>query len=167
MYRISPFVRHFALALLAGIGLATLWVNLSPATYYDFVEWHIAELSLPRLFWGGTITLTPFLVVIDILMALFFFFIGKELWEALTLERFAFDVELLSVALHHQFSIEQVPVEFTQRQADYASSVTMLPASVQMFLDLLRINRNWKSGRYNTPALQARRQGNVHVITDD
>ena len=89
------------------------------------------------------------------------------LFEALTLERFAFDVELLSVALHHQFSIEQVPVEFTQRQADYASSVTMLPASVQMFLDLLRINRNWKSGRYNTPALQARRQGNVHVITDD
>jgi NhaA family Na+:H+ antiporter len=87
MYRISPFVRHFALALLAGIGLATLWVNLSPATYYDFVEWHIAELSLPRLFWGGTITLTPFLVVIDILMALFFFFIGKELWEALILER--------------------------------------------------------------------------------
>ncbi|MBP9183716.1 MAG: Na+/H+ antiporter NhaA [Fuscovulum sp.] len=87
MYRISPFVRHFALALLAGIGIATLWVNLSPATYYDFVEWHIAELSLPRLFWGGTITLTPFLVVIDILMALFFFFIGKELWEALILER--------------------------------------------------------------------------------
>ncbi len=87
MYRISPFVRHFALALLGGIGIATLWVNLSPASYYDFVEWHIAEVSLPRLFWGGTITITPFLVVIDILMALFFFFIGKELWEALILER--------------------------------------------------------------------------------
>ncbi len=37
--------------------------------------------------WAGTISLTPFLVVTDILMALFFFFIGKELWEALVLER--------------------------------------------------------------------------------
>ncbi len=87
MYRISPFVRHFALALLSGIGLATLWVNLSPETYYDFIEWRILELSLPAFMWSGTISLTPFLVVTDILMALFFFFIGKELWEALILER--------------------------------------------------------------------------------
>ena len=87
MYRISPFVRHFALALLGGAGIATLWVNLSPGSYYDFVEWHMAELSLPGWIWAGTVTLTPFMVVTDILMALFFFFIGKELWEALILER--------------------------------------------------------------------------------
>lgn len=87
MYRISPFVRHFAFALLSGIGLATLWVNLSPETYYDFIEWRMVELSLPAFMWVGTISLTPFLVVTDILMALFFFFIGKELWEALILER--------------------------------------------------------------------------------
>lgn len=87
MYRISPFVRHFAFALLAGIGLATLWVNLFPASYYDFIESHLIEVSLPAVMWQGTISLTPFLVVTDILMALFFFFIGKELWEALVLER--------------------------------------------------------------------------------
>jgi NhaA family Na+:H+ antiporter len=87
MYRISPFVRHFALALLSGAGLATLWVNLSPATYYDFIEWRLIEVTLPPWVWAGTISLTPFLVVTDILMALFFFFIGKELWEALILER--------------------------------------------------------------------------------
>ncbi len=87
MYRISPFVRHYGLALLLGIATATLWVNLSPSSYYDFLEWHAADLVLPNWIWRGTVTITPFMVVADILMALFFFFIGKELWEALTLER--------------------------------------------------------------------------------
>ncbi len=87
MYRISPFVRHFALALLGGIGVATLWVNLSPATYYDFIEWRISDLPLPDWMWPIPVSITPFLVVTDILMSLFFFFIGKELWEALILGR--------------------------------------------------------------------------------
>ncbi|NPD14443.1 hypothetical protein HOY34_04420 [Xinfangfangia sp. D13-10-4-6] len=87
MYRISPHIRTFALALLAGAGLATLWVNLDPASYYDFIEWRIADLILPGWVWAGSVSLTPFMIVTDILMALFFFVIGKELWEALTLER--------------------------------------------------------------------------------
>ncbi len=37
MYRVSPFVRHFAAApWLPASALATLWVNLAPASYYDF-----------------------------------------------------------------------------------------------------------------------------------
>ena len=32
MYRVSPFVRRFAQALLSGMFLATLWVNLAPAS---------------------------------------------------------------------------------------------------------------------------------------
>lgn len=87
MYRISPFVRHFGLALLLGIATATLWVNVSPASYYDFIEWHMAEIALPNWVWRGTVSLTPFMVVTDMAMALFFFFVGKELWEALILER--------------------------------------------------------------------------------
>jgi NhaA family Na+:H+ antiporter len=87
MYRISPFVRHFALALLSGAGVATLWVNLAPESYYDFIESRLLELDLPGWIWPGTVRLTPFLVVTDMLMALFFFFVGKELWEALILER--------------------------------------------------------------------------------
>ncbi|MFZ1340231.1 MAG: Na+/H+ antiporter NhaA, partial [Paracoccaceae bacterium] len=87
MYRISPFVRHFALALLAGITVATLWVNLAPASYYDFIEWRATDLPLPGWMWPIPVSLTPFMVVTDILMSLFFFFIGKELWEALILER--------------------------------------------------------------------------------
>ncbi|MFZ1468637.1 MAG: Na+/H+ antiporter NhaA [Paracoccaceae bacterium] len=87
MYRISPFVRYFAFALLGGIGLATLWVNIDPASYYDFIELRAADLPMPRWMWPIPVSLTPFMVVTDILMALFFFFIGKELWEALILER--------------------------------------------------------------------------------
>lgn len=87
MYRISPHVRHFGQALLAGAGLATLWVNLAPESYYDFIEWRLADLPLPGWMWHMAVSLTPLMIVTDILMAAFFFFIGKELWEALILER--------------------------------------------------------------------------------
>lgn len=87
MYRVSPFVRHFAWALLAGAGLATLWVNLAPASYYDAIEWRLWDLPLPLWFAPFPVSLTPFALVSDGLMALFLFFIGKELWEAMALER--------------------------------------------------------------------------------
>ena len=87
MYRVSPFVRHFARALLVGVVTATLWVNLSPASYYDAIELRLADLPLPAWTGAPTLTLTPMSLVSDALMALFLFFIGKELWEALVLER--------------------------------------------------------------------------------
>jgi NhaA family Na+:H+ antiporter len=87
MYRVSPFVRHFAWALLAGAGLATLWVNLAPASYYDAIEWRLWDLPLPLWLAPFPVSLTPFALVSDGLMALFLFFIGKELWEAMALER--------------------------------------------------------------------------------
>ena len=43
MYRVSPFVRRFAWALLGGAGVATVWVNLSPASYYDMIEWRFLD----------------------------------------------------------------------------------------------------------------------------
>jgi hypothetical protein len=43
----------------------------------------------------------------------------------------------------------------------------MLPASLQMFADLLQINRNWKAGRYQSPALQDRLEAKIYAITDD
>lgn len=87
MYRVSPFVTRFAGALLGGAALATLWVNLFPASYYDTIEWQLAELALPGWLAPMPLGLTPMSIVSDGLMALFFFFIGKELWEALILPR--------------------------------------------------------------------------------
>lgn len=83
MYRVSPFVRHFARALLSGALVATLWVNLSPETYYDAIEWRLVDL--PGLILPHPVVLTPLAFVTEALMALFLAFIGKELWEALTL----------------------------------------------------------------------------------
>lgn len=87
MYRVSPFVRHFAWALLGGMAVATLWLNLSPGSYYDAIEMRLAEVPLPLWIAPQNLSLTPFKAVSDGLMALFLFFIGKELWEALMLER--------------------------------------------------------------------------------
>lgn len=91
----------------------------------------------------------------------------KPLFDVLTLNRFAFDVELLSVALHHQFRIEQLPVESLHRIMEYVSTVSMLPSSLQMLRDLIRINWNWKAGRYTSPTLQRRVEEKMYAITDD
>ncbi|MEO6298177.1 MAG: Na+/H+ antiporter NhaA [Paracoccaceae bacterium] len=87
MYRVSPFVRHFAKALIGGAVLATAWVNIDPASYYDAIEFRLADLPIPE--WSGVpvVTLSPLNLVSSALMALFMFFIGKELWEAVVLER--------------------------------------------------------------------------------
>mgnify|MGYP001764971856 CR=1 FL=1 len=87
MYRVSSFLPRFALALLGGAALATGWVNLAPASYYDSIEWRLLDLDLPGWLAPLPLSLTPMTIVADGLMALFLFFIGKELWEALTLEQ--------------------------------------------------------------------------------
>lgn len=85
MYRVSSFLPRFAKALLGGAALATAWVNLAPASYYDAIEYRL--LDLPRWLAPLPFSLTPLNIVADGLMALFLFFLGKELWEALTLEQ--------------------------------------------------------------------------------
>ncbi len=87
MYRVSPFVRHFAFALLAGATFATLWVNLGADSYYDSIEWRLFDIEVPRWLHPLPIPITPLLIVSHGLMAFFIAFIAKELWEALILER--------------------------------------------------------------------------------
>lgn len=87
MYRVSPFVRRFAWALIGGVLLATAWVNLSPGSYYDAMEFRLLDLPKPAWIAGETLIISPITVVADLLMAMFLFFAGKELWEALILQR--------------------------------------------------------------------------------
>ena len=87
MYRVSPFVSRFAHALLAGVVLATVWVNLSPGSYYDALEWRLFDLDLPGWLAPLPVSVTPMLIVSDLLMTFFVAFIGKEFWEALVLTR--------------------------------------------------------------------------------
>ncbi|MBA4323967.1 MAG: sodium:proton antiporter [Rhodobacter sp.] len=86
MYRVSSSVPRFAKALIGGAALATLWVNLAPASYYDSIEFRLLDLTLPGWIAPLPFSLTPLNLVADAAMSLFLFFIGKELWEALTLE---------------------------------------------------------------------------------
>ena len=90
MYRVSPFVRHFAWALLGGALIASLWVNLDPGSYYDAIELRLFDLHFPVWLSPFPVSLTPLALVSHGLMALFMFFVGKELWEAMVLERGAF-----------------------------------------------------------------------------
>lgn len=87
MYRVSPHLPHFARALVAGAILASLWVNISPDSYYDAVEYRLWAPDLPG--WTGLSApvLTLQTITSEGLMALFIAFIAKELWEALALER--------------------------------------------------------------------------------
>lgn len=87
MYRVSRFVGQFAFALLGGVASATLWVNIAPASYYDAVEFRLFDMNLPVWMAVTSPTVTPMSLVSDGFMALFLFVIGKELWEAVVLER--------------------------------------------------------------------------------
>lgn len=87
MYRVSNFIRHFARALLGGAAIATLWVNLDPASYYDVMETRVLKLALPDWLLPEMTRVTPITLVSEALMALFVFLLGKELWEANMLER--------------------------------------------------------------------------------
>lgn len=92
MYRVSHFVTQFALCLLAGAAIALIWVNLSPRSYQDFVDLRLADNSLigypnPDSLMRLGRTLTLGYLAGNALMAFFFLYIGKELWEALVLRQ--------------------------------------------------------------------------------
>lgn len=87
MTPVSSVLSRSALALLAGVAVATVAVNIAPQVFFDAVEWRLADINLPG---RPSQAVTPALIVADVLMAAFVFILGKELWEALTRERGGF-----------------------------------------------------------------------------
>ncbi len=85
MYRVSPHIVQFAWALGAGLGLATLWVNLDPASYYDVIEYRLWGPHLPDGLSLHDPIFSAQYITSQALMALFIALIAKELWEALVL----------------------------------------------------------------------------------
>jgi len=71
---------------------------------------------------------------------------AKEIFQRLTVERFAFDVEALFIAKKHGFKIKEVPVVWIN---DTASKVSPLSDSISMLSDVIRIRLNDLSGKYN------------------
>lgn len=86
----TPLWRHietYSLLLLAGTALALAWANSAPGSYHwviDFPLWRGGAVGVTEGV-GGHRVLTFHFLVNDMLMALFFFLAGKEVWEAVAL----------------------------------------------------------------------------------
>lgn len=89
------------------------------------------------------------------------------MFELAKITGFAFDVEILSMALFFRFRIKQVPVSFHQPREDIPeSSVKLIRHSLLMVLELLKINLNWRRNVYRSPQLEAKVEKEIYVIRD-
>jgi len=78
--------------------------------------------------------------------------VARALFARLTVDRFAFDVELLALARHWGLRIHRLPVAPVHRAG---SSVRLVRDSLEMWQALVRIRRQVRQGRYpdRSPAL--------------
>jgi dolichyl-phosphate beta-glucosyltransferase len=87
------------------------------------------------------------------------------LFSALTLNGFSWDVEMLSLAQFYRLRVIQLPVIFDDRHMlPKHSTINILRTPWIMLYDLLRINLNWKRGRYKHVSLMQRVTKNVYRI---
>jgi dolichyl-phosphate beta-glucosyltransferase len=73
--------------------------------------------------------------------------IADDLFGVSRLNSFAFDVELLYIALKRNYDIKRLPVVFKSSHDE--SSVSLLKHAPGMLLDLFRIKWNHLTGKYN------------------
>jgi len=78
--------------------------------------------------------------------------VADALFPILRIDRFAFDVELVYVALKHRLDIKRIPVQLLHNET---SSVRLLRDAVRGGSDVLGIKANQLRGRYDSPALDA------------
>ena len=71
--------------------------------------------------------------------------VAKDLFGVQQLDGWTFDVEVLFVALKRGYSIEEVPINWYFFPS---SRIRVIRDSIDMFLDLFRIRRNWKAKVY-------------------
>jgi dolichyl-phosphate beta-glucosyltransferase len=73
--------------------------------------------------------------------------VADDLFSVATLNGFAFDVELLYIALKRNYDIKRLPVHF--RSTHDGSSVSLMKHAPGMLMDLFRIKLNHLRGRYS------------------
>lgn len=83
--------------------------------------------------------------------------IADALFPLLRIDRFAFDVELVYVALKHRLDIKRIPVRLLHNET---SSVRLLRDSARGFADVFRIKLQQLRGCYHSAALDA-------IVTED
>ncbi|MEC7764351.1 MAG: Na+/H+ antiporter NhaA [Pseudomonadota bacterium] len=104
MYRVWNFIANYSVLLVGGALIALVWANLDGESYRQFVHyplWFNGWVGLDLHAWDAAFgpaagrfetgdverVLTVQALVNDLLMAFFFAFAGKEVWEALILKR--------------------------------------------------------------------------------
>jgi dolichyl-phosphate beta-glucosyltransferase len=73
--------------------------------------------------------------------------VAEALFRNALIDRFAFDVEVIYLALKSRLDIKRIPVQIRNNDA---SSVRLLRDSGRMFWDVFRIKINQMAGRYRT-----------------
>jgi glycosyltransferase involved in cell wall biosynthesis len=73
--------------------------------------------------------------------------VAKDIFPLQTLTGWSFDVELLAIARHHNYSICEIGIPWYYTPG---SKINVLHDSSRMFLDLLQIRRNLRRGLYNS-----------------
>jgi hypothetical protein len=76
--------------------------------------------------------------------------VADALFPILRVDRFAFDVELVYVALKHRLDIKRIPVRLVHNET---SSVRLLRDATRGAVDVFRIKASQLGGRYDAPAL--------------
>jgi dolichyl-phosphate beta-glucosyltransferase len=71
--------------------------------------------------------------------------IAEDLFQVQRLDGWTFDVEVLFIALRRGYKIVEVPIHWYYHTA---SRIHVIQDSVNMFIDLFRIRRNWKRNLY-------------------
>jgi dolichyl-phosphate beta-glucosyltransferase len=72
--------------------------------------------------------------------------VAEDLFQVQKLDGWTFDVEVLYIALKRGYAIVEVPIHWYYHPA---SRVHVIRDSVDMFIDLFRIRRNWKRNEYS------------------
>ena len=71
---------------------------------------------------------------------------AQKIFKRLTIDRFAFDVEMLYIAQKLGYKIAEVPVTWIDQKG---SKVKIIRDSIKMFFDLIKIRLNDFLGKYN------------------
>ena len=89
--------------------------------------------------------------------------VADALFPVLRLDRFAFDVELVYVALKHRLDIKRIPVRLLHNDT---TTVRLLRDSARGAADVLSIKANQLRGRYRSPALEAIVRRDFEAVRD-
>jgi len=74
--------------------------------------------------------------------------VAEELFQTQVLDGWAFDVEVLFIALKRGYKLVEVPIPWYYISG---SRVRMFRDALAMLSDLFRIRRNWRRGVYGSP----------------